>query len=605
MAFITNQNKDGATTLAKRLAELISHTDQLDMLVGFFYFSGVKVLAEALRDRPQMKMRVLVGMDAEFALGQLVEVVQKGGADSNEAVEERFMESMKKIMGSSFVDSQAFHERVGIFIDLLETKRLDIRKTRDPNHAKLYIFAMDESQVGNKKYWITGSSNFSEPGLKLRDELNVQIGDFGEEEAQKYFDDLWNVAVPLTDDDASRTRLVRILKECSVAAEVTPFEAYYLVLQNYLEHQKTLLKELQVERILKGAGFTKYRYQVDAVAQAMARLDAYRGVIIADVVGLGKSIIGGLLGAVRSKRGLVVCPPGLMGDPSGSTGGWHEYLNKFKLHDWEVWSRGKLEDLSGKLKKDPDFDMVIVDEAHNFRSERTEDYGRLADICFGKEVVLLTATPFNNRPSDLQALLHLFSPGKQSPFVVGGELDERFRFFMQRYENILKLNKAVAKEDYAAIEKQLKACGYHPKNITVACEADCSAGVAAIVKAVGYLTGIRDLQDVSADMYTGNEIPELVDAGFVNLTDEPVLTSDKWLYRGDILLCKNHHTAINLTTGARVAEPSWHWVQSDGKWYYQDQYGSNWHGWAKIKERSGPYWHWYWFDEKGAAVTGA
>ena len=70
MAFITNQNKDGATTLAKRLAELISHADQLDMLVGFFYFSGVKVLAEALRDRPQMKMRVLVGMDAERGTAQ-------------------------------------------------------------------------------------------------------------------------------------------------------------------------------------------------------------------------------------------------------------------------------------------------------------------------------------------------------------------------------------------------------------------------------------------------------------------------------------------------------------------------------------------------------
>jgi hypothetical protein len=179
------------------------------------------------------------------------------------------------------------------------------------------------------------------------------------------------VAVPLTADDDSRNRLIKILKECSVAAEVTPFEAYFLVLQNYLEHQKTLLKELQVERILKGAGFTKYRYQVDAVAQAMARLDAYHGVIIADVVGLGKSIIGGLLGAVRSKRGLVVCPPGLMGDPTGATGGWYEYLNKFKLHDWEVWSRGKLEDLAEKLKRDPDFDMVIVDEAHNFRSERT------------------------------------------------------------------------------------------------------------------------------------------------------------------------------------------------------------------------------------------
>ena len=53
--------------------------------------------------------------------------------------------------------------------------------------------------------------------------------------------------------------------------------------------------------------------------------------------------------------------PGLMGDPTGATGGWYEYLNKFKLHDWEVWSRGKLEDLAEKLKRDPDFDMVIVD----------------------------------------------------------------------------------------------------------------------------------------------------------------------------------------------------------------------------------------------------
>lgn len=462
MAFITNQNKDGATTLARRLTELVSHADQLDMLVGFFYFSGVKVLAEALRDRPQLKMRVLVGMDAEYAVGQLVEVVQRGGADSAEAIQERFFESMKKILGSPVVDTQAFHERVGIFIDLLETGRLEVRRTRDPNHAKLYIFAMDESQVGNRKYWITGSSNFSEPGLKLRDELNVQIGDFGQEEAQKYFDDLWNVAVPLTGDAATRDRLVKILKDCSVAAEVMPFEAYFLVLQNYLEHQKTVLRELQVERILKNAGFTKYRYQVDAVAQAMARLDAYRGVIIADVVGLGKSIIGGLLGAVRAKRGLIVCPPGLMGDPSGATGGWYEYLAKFRLHDWEVWSRGKLEDLTAKLKKDPDFDMVIVDEAHNFRSERTEDYGLLADVCFGKEVVLLTATPFNNRPSDLLALLHLFSPGKQSPFVVGGDLDERFRFFMQRYENILKLNKAIARLDYDAIEKLLKVCGVEP-----------------------------------------------------------------------------------------------------------------------------------------------
>lgn len=463
MAFITNQSSaKGGAKLVDRLRELIGHADRLDMLVGFFYFSGVKILAEAFRDRPQLKLRVLVGMDAEFALGQLVEVVQKGGPDSFEAIQDRFCESMKKVLGSETVDNEGFHERVKIFIDLLETKRLDIRKTRDPNHAKLYIFSMDDTQVGTKKYWITGSSNFSEPGLSTRDELNVQIGDFGQEEAQKYFDDLWERAVPLTADDDARYRLISILKECSVAADITPYEAYFLVLQNYLEHQRTQLKELQIERMLKSAGFSKYRYQVDAVAQAMARLDAYKGVIIADVVGLGKSIIGSLIGSVRARRGLIICPPGLMGERSGDAGGWYEYIQKFKLNDWQVWSRGMLGDLLEMLKHDPDFDMVIVDEAHNFRTERTQDYGALADICFGREVVLLTATPFNNKPGDLLALLHLFSSGKQSPFVVGGDLDGRFRFFAQRHDSVIRLKKAIARKDYSTILKQLKACGIDP-----------------------------------------------------------------------------------------------------------------------------------------------
>lgn len=458
MAFITNRAAGGETTLGKRLGELISHADRLDMLVGFFYFSGVKILADALRNRPQLKMRVLVGMDAEILVGRLVETVLDG-SDSQDAVRERFYESLKKIMGSSFVDSQAFHERIGLFVELLKTNRLEMRKTRNPNHAKLYIFALDETQVASRSSWITGSSNFSEPGLDTRDELNVQISDFGSEEAQKYFDELWEEAVPLTADDEQKKQILEILTDNSVAAEVSPFEAYYLVLQNYLEHQQTKLKEFQVERILNEAGYTKYRYQVDAVAQAMARLDAYNGVIIADVVGLGKSIIGGLIGALRSKRGLVICPPALAGTRDGKSGGWYEYIYKFKLNGWEVWSRGLLDQLVDKLKLDPDFDMVIVDEAHNFRNEGTEDYELLSNICFGREVVLLTATPFNNRPSDLLALLHLFSPGKQSPFVVGGDIDERFRFFRLRYGNILKLNKAIVNRDSSQIAKILPKCG--------------------------------------------------------------------------------------------------------------------------------------------------
>ena len=54
-----------------------------------------------------------------------------------------------------------------------------------------------------------------------------------------------------------------------------------------------------------------------------------------------------------------------------------------------------------------------------------------------------------------------------------------------------------------------------------------------------------------------------------------------------------------------LCEDPYHWVQSNGKWYYQDANGQNWYGWNKIKESSGDKWHWYWFDHTGAAATGA
>ena len=186
MAFITNQKSAGSKKLGERLGELMGHADRLDMLVGFFFFSGVKVLYDALKARAGMKLRVLVGMEAEMAMGNLVESLRKEGDNSANAIKDRFFESMRKIVGSSEVDTKAFHDRLDLFVEMLESQRLELRKTRDPNHAKLYIFTMDEeTKTVREKIWITGSSNFSEPGLNLRDELNVEISDFGAEDAQK------------------------------------------------------------------------------------------------------------------------------------------------------------------------------------------------------------------------------------------------------------------------------------------------------------------------------------------------------------------------------------------------------------------------------------
>ncbi len=103
--------------------------------------------------------------------------------------------------------------------------------------------------------------------------------------------------------------------------------------------------------------------------------------------------------------------------------------------------------------------------------------------------------------------------------------------------------------------KQLKAVGWEPSKIAVACEADCSAGVCANVTAAGYLLGIPALQNHTGT-YTGNMRSALTKAGFQLLADSKYLTGGDYLLPGDILLNDGHHTATNVTIGTKV-KSSW------------------------------------------------
>ena len=111
---------------------------------------------------------------------------------------------------------------------------------------------------------------------------------------------------------------------------------------------------------------------------------------------------------------------------------------------------------------------------------------------------------------------------------------------------------------------ELKKVGYHPKNITVACEADCSAGVIANTKAAGALLGIPKLVNITAT-YTGNMRSAYVAAGFQVLTASKYLTSQDYLMPGDILLNDTHHTATNLGTGKNAEEKKEEKPKSDGR----------------------------------------
>lgn len=150
---------------------------------------------------------------------------------------------------------------------------------------------------------------------------------------------------------------------------------------------------------------------------------------------------------------------------------------------------------------------------------------------------------------------------------------------------------------------QLSAAGYDPENISVDCEADCSSGVAAIVKATGYKLGRPELQKVSTSAYTGNLRKVLTSAGFEELTSGTYLASDAYLLPGDILLYEGHHTAINLDKGGQIDDDDypagWH-LDANGWWYaygtHQGEYYKD--EWKIINH------HWYYFGSDGYLFTG-
>ena len=104
--------------------------------------------------------------------------------------------------------------------------------------------------------------------------------------------------------------------------------------------------------------------------------------------------------------------------------------------------------------------------------------------------------------------------------------------------------------------QHLKASNYDPAQITVACESDCSASTAAIVKGAGYRLNNEKLKNVSIYLTTRNMRAAMKNAGAKVLTDSKYLTSGDYLKAGDILLNDNHHVAIAVTTGAKVSTPS-------------------------------------------------
>ncbi|MFA7314708.1 MAG: SNF2-related protein, partial [Candidatus Magasanikbacteria bacterium] len=429
--FITN---DKENNLKKRISQLIEHSEEMRFLVGFFYFSGIRELYESIKKNPNNQIDILVGLNVDKQIYGLVEYGDKDKGLSREESFGRFLDSVHKSLTGNDLDNFDFYEQIKFFLQLIKEDKIRIRKTREPNHAKLYLFKLTEQAgIGSRDIFITGSSNLTSAGLSGQHEFNVEISDSGVEEAKKYFDDLWGNADKITEIIEYKTRLIDLIENKTMAAEFTPFEAFVLVLKNYLDRYSGKTTNQRVKNVLETAGYKPYDYQIDAVLQGLSTIDSHGGVMVCDVVGLGKSVIAGTMANILNRRGLIISPPGLIGEEDS---GWKKYQSDFKINDWRVMSSGDLEKALDFVQKNEDVEIVLIDEVHRFRNEDTRNYELLKNICRNKKVILLSATPFNNSPADIFSLLNLFIiPGKSS-ITLDNNLRDKFRTYNELYKKL-------------------------------------------------------------------------------------------------------------------------------------------------------------------------
>ena len=433
LTFITNE--DG-NSLKDRFSTLIKDTRFFDVLVGYFYTSGFYAIYPSLEKTE--KIRILIGISTNRQTYDLIQRIQ-----SHKEIGEKIGEAIKEEMEQS-ENNYSVEEGVQKFLEWLKSGKLEIKAYPEEKiHSKLYIMTFNEDDRDTGRV-ITGSSNLTQSGLVDNLEFNVELKNPTDHEyAKNKFEDLWDKGV-----DISEQYIETIQKETWLREDITPYELYLKFLYEYFKEE--INEEQEIEGHYRPENFKKLKYQDDAVLNAKKIINEYGGVFLSDVVGLGKTYMGTMLAQELNEKILVLAPPHLIDEEN--EGSWENAFKGFgfRSRDYKCESIGKLDSI---IKKETykDFKVILIDEAHRFRTEETETYEKLAQICHGKKVILVTATPYNNSPMDLLAQIKLFQRTRESTLPNLPDIEGFFKGLMKR---VSKLDRRKDKEEYIETVKE-------------------------------------------------------------------------------------------------------------------------------------------------------
>jgi len=430
LTFITNDNKGN---LKDRFRSLVKDTRFFDVLVGYFYTSGFYEIYEQLENTE--KVRILIGISTNKETYDSIERV-KSHKEIKDEIGVKIKDELEESDNSVEVEKGLLK-----FIEWIKSGKLEIRAYPDEKiHSKLYIMTFNEDDRDTGRV-ITGSSNFTKSGLVDNLEFNVELKNSSDHLfAQEKFNELWEKSIELTEK-----YLETIENDTWIKNDITPYELYLKFLYEYFNEDINEDYSLNTQDLPDG--FKKLKYQEDAVINAKKIVEEYGGVFLSDVVGLGKTFMGTMLCQEVAKRTLVLAPPHLIDE--NNKGSWENSFKNFgfKAKNYKCMSIGMLDRIIEK-NMHKDFDVVLIDEAHRFRTEDTATYAKLSQICRGKKVILVTATPYNNSPKDLLAQIKLFQKSRQSTIPNLPDLES---FFGSLESKLRGLDRRDDKEEYLAI----------------------------------------------------------------------------------------------------------------------------------------------------------
>lgn len=450
--FFTNRN---GNTLMKEFEGVLQHNNHiknLDAVVGFLRASGYFSLRPFLDNIN--KVRVLIGIDVDKYITQAA-TQGKIFFGAEEGVKEDCLRKIRKDIERSNYSKEVENGMLQMVQDLIDGK-LELRVHPSKRiHAKLYVLYPDDFNQYSQGIAITGSSNLSGNGLGISQdkqyEFNVKLDRFDDVKfAKDEFELLWKEAegCEITAEDVKTS-----IDRTYLKGDVAPYDLYIKMLMEYFSDR--VLATDDNNPFDMPEGYTKYDYQMDAVVEGYQKLIRYDGFFLADVVGLGKTVIATMIakkflienGRDKTKI-LVVYPPAVEQN-------WKATFKDFEIDKYAKFiSNGSLAKVLDEENYNywnaDEYDLILVDEAHKFRSHTTAAFEQLQEICkmpriengnipgYKKKVILISATPMNNTPADIYNEIQLFQDPRRCTIDGVANLTAFFSPLIKEFQQLRK-----------------------------------------------------------------------------------------------------------------------------------------------------------------------